>query len=1209
MKAKTLILDRLPLRDDYRAFLHPAKMHELKLKNGNIIQIKSPTGNSVVAPVFAVNGLCLFGYIQIGRALRMNLNCYLGQSVEVTPLPDCPIADCIVFAPISDTIQNVSGTFVEILFKSPIQFVGMPVRRNQIIPIYALNRVIEFKVVVCSPGDYVIIGQKDIIACRNSPIDRQDTPVYGVTCYDDVGGLNPKLNILRQAVEMPLLNMQVFKTFGVQPVHAVLITGPSGCGKSFIASALRNETPARFVYIKCIQLLTVKTEEAIASLLRYTEEAVSNTPSIAYFDDFDIIASPEIDENGESDSRLSNALMSAIKRMRRESKLVIIATTRNEKSISPELKSRFDRQIMLKIPNEPQRLSILRAITRRLNIKTQTTLEEIAMSTEGLTGSQLKTVCRKSILAPIADLVDNQKQDSYTLKIDQLKRIAVSKLSQEEQAEVKSFFENLDFDSPTNNQMPSLQDDFIGDNQQIAVYDQEYTGYNSHAKISRKKIGQIQYVELFDEDCKPVVQEDYDDYDYYSDYDDYDEPAPPQRGAPPNPFKQQQNQRNPNPFQQQQGMPHNDYDDYDDYDEEPMHNSRQMPVPVPAPPPPPPPEDDYTDSESYDDYDDQPPPQPSKSKQTPFAMTAAAQPFPKRKSGDDRHHQSSNQAFPQKKSANKNPFGLEAEQPESPIESKPRKDPFAAVDESSQSQDSKKKRSKKAVEDEEPKYEQETELIQVPPPEEQTQNKSGKKKKQAQPPPEEQAQNKSGKNKKPAQSPPPEETEKPKKSGFGFFGKKKKEDPPPEKAPTKNNKKDPFGTLQKEAEQEKKKEEIPPEKSSQKKKKNPFGTEPEEEPPKAKGNSKQAANSSGRAKKPMKRDDYSEEEEQPTAPPPRNSPFGQFAGQNQNGGSGRAKTPYEAEDNYSDDEASPPPRNSPFGQFAGQAPPPSKHHHNQRQPQAPPQQQKATPFGGNNPFAAQVAKPNGPKRKVPLAIESDSDDTRPKVKKNPFGGVNPFAQQAAPAPIATKGNSRRNQPADDYSSSEEEPVPKRAQAPPAQRSGSKRTAKKKPVDEYSYSEDEQQAPPPAKNAFGSFGKSNPVRAKKQQTPYEGSDDEQPSRSSGRKTNPFGGQVAPAKRKAKSPFEDDEDDVPQPQPQRGRSGQKQSNPFQQNVDGRRQAQPRKQADDYDSEYDEEPPKPQNVRGGHKMKAQQRQPAKQPSRKPVQNNEYSDSYYDD
>ena len=231
-----LIVDRLPLVNDLRVIVHPLKLGQLKLKNGSIVEIKSvDSGKTIYAPIYAassvenneddINNVELaprFGFIQISRCLRINLNCYLGQQVTVSKVDRDMIdpAECVVIAPIedtislngpnSDTLNTISGTYSDILLQFNLK--NLPLKKNQVIPIYALNRIIEFKVVIAQPTNVVIIEDTDVIAIRNTTVPRGNSPHFDDISYDDIGGLNPTIRKIRQVIELPLLQPKLYRS-------------------------------------------------------------------------------------------------------------------------------------------------------------------------------------------------------------------------------------------------------------------------------------------------------------------------------------------------------------------------------------------------------------------------------------------------------------------------------------------------------------------------------------------------------------------------------------------------------------------------------------------------------------------------------------------------------------------------------------------------------------------------------------------------------------------------------------------------------------------------------------------------------------------------------------------------------------------------------------------------------------------------------------
>ncbi|MHC3438916.1 CDC48 family AAA ATPase [Natrialbaceae archaeon A-gly3] len=220
--------------------------------------------------------------------------------------------------------------------------------------------------------------------------------------YEDIGGLDEELELVREMIELPLSEPELFQRLGIEPPSGVLLYGPPGTGKTLIARAVANEVDAHFVSVSGPEIMSKYKGESEERLRDRFEEARENAPSILFFDEIDSIASARDDE-ADAESRVVGQLLTLMDGLDARGEVIVIGATNRVDSLDPALRrgGRFDREIQIGVPDEKGRTEILEVHTRGMPLSEEVSIPKLASRTHGFVGADLDSVVSEAAMAAI----------------------------------------------------------------------------------------------------------------------------------------------------------------------------------------------------------------------------------------------------------------------------------------------------------------------------------------------------------------------------------------------------------------------------------------------------------------------------------------------------------------------------------------------------------------------------------------------------------------------------------------------------------------------------------------------------------------------------------------------------------------------------------------------------------------------------------------
>ncbi|MHC3436998.1 proteasome-activating nucleotidase Pan2 [Natrialbaceae archaeon A-gly3] len=233
---------------------------------------------------------------------------------------------------------------------------------------------------------------------RAQSMEIDESPSVG---YEDIGGIDDQVREVREAVEQPLAQPELFEEVGIDPPSGVLLYGPPGTGKTMLAKAVANQTDATFIKMAGSELVRKFIGEGSRLVRDLFEMAQEREPAIIFIDEIDAIAAKRTESKTSGDAEVQRTMMQLLSEMDgfepRGEVRIIAATNRFDMLDSAILRpGRFDRLIEVPEPDDEGREQIFRIHTRGMSVDDDVDFEALAEETEGYSGAEVESVATEA---------------------------------------------------------------------------------------------------------------------------------------------------------------------------------------------------------------------------------------------------------------------------------------------------------------------------------------------------------------------------------------------------------------------------------------------------------------------------------------------------------------------------------------------------------------------------------------------------------------------------------------------------------------------------------------------------------------------------------------------------------------------------------------------------------------------------------------------
>merc|ERR1712005_28645 len=220
----------------------------------------------------------------------------------------------------------------------------------------------------------------------------------GDVTYSSVGGLNEQIRELREVIELPLINPELFQRVGIKPPKGVLLYGPPGTGKTLLARCVAANIDANFLKVVASAIVDKYIGESARLIREMFGYAKDHQPCVIFMDEVDAIGGRRFSEGTSADREIQRTLMELLNQLDGFDilgKVKMIMATNRPDTLDPALlrPGRLDRKIEIPLPNEQARVDILKIHSNPITKGGDVDWEAVTKLCPNTTGAELRSVC------------------------------------------------------------------------------------------------------------------------------------------------------------------------------------------------------------------------------------------------------------------------------------------------------------------------------------------------------------------------------------------------------------------------------------------------------------------------------------------------------------------------------------------------------------------------------------------------------------------------------------------------------------------------------------------------------------------------------------------------------------------------------------------------------------------------------------------------
>lgn len=215
--------------------------------------------------------------------------------------------------------------------------------------------------------------------------------------WNDVCGNANAVKILKESVEIPFKHPDLF-TDVIKPWKSLLLHGPPGTGKTLLARITCSESIGHATFFNVSSsMVTSKWRGESEKIIKVLfQMAAHYSPSIIFFDEIEGLTSKrDRVSDHEASKRFKNEFLQHLDGLEETKGIFVLASTNLPWEIDVAFLRRFERKILVELPNVNERIKLFQKFLNDLLVNDANKLFEVAGKCEGFTGDEIRIVCKE----------------------------------------------------------------------------------------------------------------------------------------------------------------------------------------------------------------------------------------------------------------------------------------------------------------------------------------------------------------------------------------------------------------------------------------------------------------------------------------------------------------------------------------------------------------------------------------------------------------------------------------------------------------------------------------------------------------------------------------------------------------------------------------------------------------------------------------------